>query len=123
MLTSYQNAFQPRSGPGKSSTLPCIFFLCGPQTNHYPSIEAPLHGNLSTFGKAAELSFGASDVNPNNYLSNCVSVTMAKNLGYTNVHKFWKDIYGYDLPDVPLTFPQIIELGKRTGWKCSWVAY
>jgi len=39
------------------------------------------------------------------------------------VHEFWQETLGGDLPDLPLSVPEIIELIKRTGWAFTWKSY
>lgn len=82
----------------------------------------PREGDLSTLGSGLDL-FGISTLNPNQFLNNCVSVTIAKTLGYSNVHEFWKDTLGGDLPDKPLSFGQIKQLLHKTGWEFKWKVY
>ncbi|KAI0448411.1 hypothetical protein F5B21DRAFT_121756 [Xylaria acuta] len=84
--------------------------------------EVPTQGGLETFGRGLE-HLGIPTVNPNQFLNNCVSVTIAKLLAYRDVHEFWHDVLNGDLPDLPLTFPQIKKLISRTGWTFSWSVY
>ncbi|KAF6823996.1 hypothetical protein CMUS01_10458 [Colletotrichum musicola] len=78
----------------------------------------PEHGDLATFGEALDrIGFwGASGINPNKMTNNCVSVSTARLLNYTNVDELWQATYGQALPDKPLGLKQVLDLLKKTGW-------
>ncbi|KAL2075984.1 hypothetical protein VTL71DRAFT_927 [Oculimacula yallundae] len=79
-------------------------------------------GDLSTIGSGLDL-FGVSTLNPNQFLNNCVSVTITKILAYSNVHAFWQDTLQGDLPDEPLSLDQTKQLLRKTGWGFEWRVY
>ncbi|KAI2617148.1 hypothetical protein GGR54DRAFT_215787 [Hypoxylon sp. NC1633] len=83
---------------------------------------AVVEGNLETFGRCLELS-GISSVNPNQFLNNCVSVTITKLLAYRDVHEFWRETLHGDLLDRPLSFKEITLLLSKTGWDFTWKVY
>ncbi|KAI1420306.1 hypothetical protein F5Y12DRAFT_773730 [Xylaria sp. FL1777] len=82
----------------------------------------PTQGDLETFGRALD-DIGVSTLNPNQFLNNCVSVSISKLLAYRDVHEFWHDTLHGDLPDTSLTFPQIKNLISKTGWEFKWQMY
>lgn len=61
--------------------------------------------------------FETSLLNPKKFRHNCVSITIAKILAYRDVHEFWGETLGYDLPDRDLQIPEIIDLISKTGWQ------
>ena len=81
-----------------------------------------MEGDLSTFGQSLE-AFGFSTLNPSRLKNSCVSITLAKLLAFRDVHDFWSDTIGGDLPDTDLTMDEIQELLRRTQWQFKWLAY
>jgi hypothetical protein len=85
-------------------------------------IDLGLEGDLSTFGQSLD-AFGFSTLNPSQLQNNCVSITLAKLLAFRDVHDFWRDTIGGDLPDTELTLDEIQELLRQTRWQFKWRAY
>lgn len=79
-------------------------------------------GDLSTFGQSLD-AFGFSALNPNQLQQSCVSITLAKLLAFRDVHDFWLNTIGGDLPDAELTMNDIQALLRRTGWQFKWRFY
>ncbi|CAG9948299.1 unnamed protein product [Clonostachys rosea f. rosea IK726] len=85
-------------------------------------VDSGLEGDVSTFGQSLD-AFGFSTLNPSQLQNSCVSVTIAKLLAFRDVHHFWRDTIGGDLPDAELTLDDIQELLRRTRWQFKWRAY
>ncbi|VUC25108.1 unnamed protein product [Clonostachys rosea] len=83
-------------------------------------VDPGLEGDISSQSLDA---FGLSTLNPNQLQNSCVSVTIAKLLAFRDVHHFWRDTIGGDLPDAVLTLDDIQELLRRTRWQFRWRAY
>jgi hypothetical protein len=59
--------------------------------------------------------YGYSSLNPNRMSNNCVSVTLAKILGYADVHELWDQLLGAQLLDQPLGEADMQWLLNKTG--------
>lgn len=57
------------------------------------------------------------------FTNNCVSVATAQLLAYSDFRELWKDTFGADLDDEPLSTDETVSLILRTGWKCKWTIY
>ena len=81
------------------------------------------HGSETSFGRALEPLnlFGNSRLNPRDMKNNCVSVTLARLMEFSNVHDFWKDLFGHDLEDKPLDEKAIQDMLTRIVWTFEWV--
>lgn len=44
-------------------------------------------------------------------------------LAYKDVHEFWRETLGEDLPDIPLNINQVKRLITATGWSFRWREY
>lgn len=71
----------------------------------------------ATFGEILDQVhlYGFSKLDPKDMKANCVSVTVAKILGYTDVYALWDKVLGYHLPDRGLTDVEIENLLRKTG--------
>ncbi|KAJ8125154.1 hypothetical protein O1611_g8486 [Lasiodiplodia mahajangana] len=71
------------------------------------------------------LKVGFSSLNPKGRLNNCVSVSIAKFLGFPNDHELWRTTLGCSLRDEALNVIQVAEFIKRAGYglHCDFYQY
>lgn len=103
-------------------SFPCRNSYIATDVRTVPHVDVRLRGDLSTFGQSLD-AFGFSTLNPRQLQNSCVSITLAKLLAFRDVHHFWRETIGGDLPDNGLTMDNIQDLLRRTRWQFEWRAY